>query len=61
MKNTVLELIEKHLDKDIYLHKKGSKLLMSYNSITMECQKMINSLDIHQSNHPDLGQNIDLK
>ena len=61
MKNEILALIEKYLEKDIYLQKKDSKLLMPYNSITMECQKMINLLDIHQSNHPDLGQNIDLK
>ena len=45
MKNEILALIEKYLEKDIYLQKKDSKLLMPYNSITMECQKMINVLD----------------
>ena len=49
-----MKLIMKYQKKDIYLHKKGDKLLMNsdlYNNIIMEYQKMANLID-GASNQP---------
>ena len=54
--------IKKYLKKDIYLQKEDRKLLMIYNRIIMEFQKIINLLD-NTPNQPSnmkdkkLGQN----
>ena len=48
MKQKILDLIEKHIKKDIYIQKRDRKLLMIkdyYNNVITEYQKIINLLD----------------
>ena len=52
MNNKILELIEKYLEKNIYLQKKDKKIIDDLRLI------IINFQIIHQTNQPSLKQKL---